>query len=49
MTLDKPSIIKARKNLFYDWLKKKKKLGGQNKVPRLLNDRSFISELIKMN
>ena len=49
ITLDKPSIIKARKNLFYDWLKKKKKLGGQNKIPRLLNDRSFISELIKMN
>ncbi len=49
ITLDRPKLIKGRKNLFYDWLKKKKKLGGQNKVPRLLNERSFIEELIEMN
>ena len=49
ITLDRPKFIRARKNLFYDWLKKKKKLGGQNKVPRLLNERSFIEELIEMN
>ena len=49
ITLDRPRLIKARKNLFYDWLKKKKKLGGQNKVPRVLNERSFIEELIEMN
>ena len=49
ITLDRPRLIKARKNLFYDWLKKNKKLGGQNKVPRLLNERSFIEELIEMN
>ena len=49
ITLDRPKLIRARKNLFYDWLKKKKKLGGQNKVPRLLNERSFIEELIEMN
>ena len=49
ITLDRPRLIKARKNLFYDWLKKKKKLGGQNKVPRLLKERSFIEELIEMN
>ena len=49
ITLDRPKLIRARKNLFYDWLKKKKKLGGQNKVPRLLNERSFIDELIEMN
>ncbi len=49
ITLDRPKLIIARKNLFYDWLKKKKKLGGQNKVPRLLNERIFIEELIEMN
>ncbi len=49
ITLDRPKLIRARKNLFYDWLKKKKKLGGQNKVPRLLNERSFLEELIEMN
>ena len=43
-------IIKiARKDLFYDWLKKKKKLGGQNKIPRLCNNRDLIEELLEIN
>ena len=41
-------IIIARKNLFYDWLKAKKKLGGQNKIPRLCNDRKLVEELLKL-
>ncbi len=39
----------AKPNLFYDWLKSKGKLGGQNKVPRLVNDRSYIEELLALN
>jgi hypothetical protein len=43
-------VIKvARKDLFYDWLKKNKKLGGQNKIPRLCNDRDLIEELLESN
>ena len=49
MTLQNLQIHKARKNLFYDWLRKKKKLGGQNKVPRLSNSRKLIEELLEMN
>ena len=48
-TLKIPNIIIARKNLFYDWLASKNKLGGQNKIPRLSNSREYIDELIKMN
>ena len=48
-TLKIPKIIIARKNLFYDWLASKNKLGGQNKIPRLSNSREYIDELIKMN
>ena len=48
ITLDKPILHMARENLFYDWLKSKNKVGGQNKIPRLSNDRSFFEELIKM-
>jgi hypothetical protein len=44
-----PSIVVARKDLFYSWLKKKNKLGGQNKVPRLSNEREFIEELLRDN
>ena len=49
MTLDFPVIHKARKNLFYDWLKQKGKLGGQNKVPRLSNKREIMEELLSLN
>jgi len=39
----------AKTNLFNDWLKSNGKLGGQNKVPRLWNDRTHISQLLEMN
>ena len=48
-TLEIPKLVVARKNLFYDWLSSKNKLGGQNKIPRLSNSREFIEELISMN
>ncbi|WP_299110637.1 GH3 auxin-responsive promoter family protein [uncultured Winogradskyella sp.] len=49
MTLNKPKIHCARKNLFYDWLKKNDKLGGQHKVPRLSNSRDYVDELLRLN
>ena len=49
ITMSEIEIIIARKNQFYDWLKAKKKLGGQNKVPRLSNDRKLMDELLKLN
>ena len=48
MTLSLPKINIADKGLFYKWLKQKKKLGGQHKVPRLSNTRWFIDELLKL-
>jgi hypothetical protein len=49
ITLLMPEIIVARGNLFNDWLQQKGKLGGQHKIPSLMNNRSIIEELIKMN
>ena len=49
ITLEKPVITIAKTALFYNWLKAKGKLGGQNKVPRLSNNRSLIDELLKEN
>lgn len=49
ITLAAPKITLARNNLFYDWLKSKDKLGGQNKVPRLSNNREYIDSLEKFN
>lgn len=31
---------------FYNWMKMRGKLGGQNKVPRLANDRKFVDEIL---
>ncbi|WP_396181895.1 GH3 auxin-responsive promoter family protein [Flavobacterium sp.] len=45
MTLNPLVLNVARKNLFYDWLKKKDKLGGQHKIPRLSNLRDYLEEL----
>jgi len=36
------------RGLFTSWLRKKGKLGGQHKVPRLANDRRYLEELIEM-
>ena len=49
MTLQNLTLHSARKNLFYDWHSKNKKLGGQNKVPRLSNSRKLLEELLEMN
>jgi len=49
LSLEKLKLHIARPNLFNDWLKSNGKLGGQNKVPRLWNDRTHISQLLKMN
>lgn len=49
MTLNPPVIHIAKPNLFYDWMASRGKLGGQNKVPRLSNDRQYIEPLIEQN
>lgn len=48
MALAMPKIHVAKQGLFYDWLKKKDKLGGQHKIPRLSNSRNFVDELLKL-
>lgn len=42
-----PKIHSLPKGTFYKWLKSKGKLGGQNKVPRLKNDRTVIEEVLQ--
>lgn len=48
MTLNMPTVHPAREHLFYDWLKKQGKLGGQHKIPRLSNKRTYVEELLLM-
>ena len=49
ITLQPLEIVKARPELFNDWLKQNGKLGGQHKVPRLSNHRKNIDELLLLN
>lgn len=48
VTLQHLEIVKARPDLFNDWLKSKQKLGGQHKVPRLSNSRKNMEELLEL-
>lgn len=45
-TLMPPRVSVVEPGTFMAWLSSKGKLGGQNKVPRLFNDRTFVDELL---
>lgn len=49
MTLKRPIVHVAQHKLFYQWMANRGKLGGQNKVPRLSNDREYIDPLLVLN
>ena len=48
LTLKEPVIKEMPSGIFYNWLKTKGKLGGQNKVPRLSNNRKIVEEILEM-
>lgn len=48
LVLKAPVIISLKKNTFYNWMKMRNKLGGQNKVPRLSGSREYVEEILKM-
>ena len=48
MALELPKLDILPKDTFYKWLKTKNKLGGQNKVPRLSNNRKYIEEIERL-
>lgn len=48
LALVAPKINSVRAGTFYDWMKKRGKLGGQNKVPRLFNTREYVDDILHM-
>lgn len=44
-TLLRPTLTVAPQGTFYRWMKNRGKAGGQNKVPRLCNDRTYLDQL----
>jgi len=49
MALEFPLVHKMPPNSFYNWMKSRNKLGGQNKVPRLSNSREYLEEILRLN
>lgn len=49
MALEFPLIRKMPKGTFYNWMKSRNKLGGQNKVPRLSNSREYLEEILRLS
>ena len=48
ITLDKPLVHAVKKQTFYQWFQENNKMGGQNKIPRLSNNRRFVEEILKI-
>ena len=48
LALQKPIIHYVPHGTFYHWMKRRGKLGGQNKVPRLANNREYIDDIREM-
>ena len=48
LALVEPKVHSAGEGTFYNWMKRRGKLGGQNKVPRLANSREYVDEILKM-
>ena len=46
MALSPPIIREVPNGTFYNWMKRKGKLGGQHKVPRLCNDRLVLEDIM---
>lgn len=43
-----PTVHPVAEGTFYNWMKKRGKLGGQNKVPRLSNSREYVDDILAM-
>lgn len=48
LVLKPPIIQQLPEGTFYKWMKKRDKLGGQNKIPRLSNNREYVDEILTM-
>ena len=47
LSLRMPIIKVVPHNFFYSWMQSKEKMGGQNKIPRLANNREYVDNLLE--
>ena len=48
LILDKPLVTMVKPGCFDQWLRKNDKLGGQNKIQRLSNDRKLLEQILQI-
>lgn len=48
IALEEPLIHFVDDGTFHEWMKKRGKLGGQNKVPRLANNRDYLDDILSL-
>ena len=48
LVLVSPIVQSVEEGTFYNWMKKRGKLGGQNKVPRLSNSREYVEDILTL-
>ena len=48
LVLVAPTVHSVGEGTFYAWMKKRGKLGGQNKVPRLSNSREYVEDILTL-
>ncbi len=49
VTLKMPIVRSVAKQTYFEWMRQRGKLGGQNKVPRLSNSREYVEQLIEID
>lgn len=48
LAVSAPRLVLLEEGTFYNWMKKRGKLGGQHKVPRLSNTREYADDILAM-
>lgn len=48
VTLRRPLVNVVPRGTFYNWMESRGKLGGQNKVPRLSGDRTYVESILAL-
>ena len=48
-TLERPHVMAVANGTFLQWMRERGKVGGQNKVPRLSNNRDYLEGLLRIN
>ncbi len=48
LRITKPQIVPVPRGTFYEWMKRRGRLGGQNKIPVCANDRRFVDEILPL-